>query len=105
MNKQSGKGKAKGKKDGEEKKGKAGGKENNEPKPAWKMQPPKDGEPTTKVVDGKTWHWCPNHNEWTIHPPSECRKGKSDSEKQGKQEKEKKKGGGKKAKELTMKVM
>jgi hypothetical protein len=27
-------------------------------------------------VDGKykVYHWCPNHLEWTIHKPSECKK-------------------------------
>ena len=45
---------------------------------AWKLIPPKDGEPPVKkvLIDGKTktYYWCPNHHEWTIHPPSECRK-------------------------------
>jgi hypothetical protein len=104
-NKQGGKGKGKGKRDGEERKGKGGGKENDKPKPAWKTQPPKDGEPKTKVMDGKTWHWCPHHNEWTVHPPAECRKRKANSEKSGKQEKGKKKDGKKKDRQLTLKVM
>jgi hypothetical protein len=45
---------------------------------AWKKVPPKDGEPHTKrmYVDGKykVYYWCPNHLEWTIHKPSECRR-------------------------------
>ena len=45
---------------------------------AWKKIPPKSGEPLTKrmSVDGKNkvYYWCPNHLEWTIHKPSECRR-------------------------------
>jgi hypothetical protein len=45
---------------------------------AWKKIPPKSGEPSTKKmnVDGKhkVYYWCPNHLEWTIHKPSECRR-------------------------------
>jgi hypothetical protein len=40
--------------------------------------PPKSGEPSTKRIysDGKhkTYHWCPYHNEWTIHTPAECKR-------------------------------
>jgi methionyl-tRNA formyltransferase len=25
----------------------------------------KSGEQTTKEVNGKVWHWCPNHKSWT----------------------------------------
>ena len=28
---------------------------------AWKKTPPKDGEPKTKTVDGKLFHWCIHH--------------------------------------------
>jgi hypothetical protein len=38
--------------------------------------PPKPGEPETKQVDGKTWHWCIHHMCWTLHKPTECRLGK-----------------------------
>jgi hypothetical protein len=45
---------------------------------AWKLIPPKDNEPTVKrvLVDGKTktYYWCPNHHQWTIHKPSECKR-------------------------------
>jgi hypothetical protein len=45
---------------------------------AWKKIPPKSGEPSTKrmYVDRKykVYYWCPNHLEWTIHKPSECKK-------------------------------
>jgi hypothetical protein len=43
---------------------------------AWKRVPPKSGEPSTKKMysDGKNkiYHWCPNHNQWTIHTAAEC---------------------------------
>jgi hypothetical protein len=39
---------------------------------AWKKVAPKEGEAKTKTVDGKKYHWCPNHKAWTIHSPSEC---------------------------------
>ena len=44
---------------------------------AWKLVAPASGEPTTKDVDSKTYHFCPNHNDgmggaWLIHLPSKC---------------------------------
>ena len=43
---------------------------------AWKLVPPASGEPTTKDVENKTYHFCPHHNDekgaWVIHLPSEC---------------------------------
>ena len=43
---------------------------------AWKLIPPESGEPTTKEVDKKTYHFCPHHNNgigaWVIHHPSKC---------------------------------
>ena len=43
----------------------------------WKLVKPRSGKPHTKVVDGKTYHWCPYHNDgkgkWVIHNVSECR--------------------------------
>jgi hypothetical protein len=43
---------------------------------AWKRVPPKAGEPSVKKVHAygksKTKYWCPYHNQWTIHSPSEC---------------------------------
>jgi hypothetical protein len=42
---------------------------------AWKAIPPKDGAPTTKIVDGKTYNFCLNHGEvgmWVIHELSAC---------------------------------
>jgi hypothetical protein len=38
---------------------------------AWKLIPPKDNEPSVKrmSVEGKskTYYWCPNHSQWTLH--------------------------------------
>jgi hypothetical protein len=42
-------------------------------KPDWMMKAPADGAPKKKTVDGKQYHWCPNHNCWTRHSPSECK--------------------------------
>jgi len=42
---------------------------------AWKLKPPGDGEPRTKVVNQKTYHFCPNHKEngmWVLHDPKDC---------------------------------
>jgi hypothetical protein len=45
---------------------------------AWKLIPPKDNDPPVKkvLIDGKakTYYWCLNHNQWTIHKPSECKR-------------------------------
>jgi hypothetical protein len=41
--------------------------------PAWMVVPPKAGEKQYQKVDGKDYHWCPNHNRWTRHRPSECK--------------------------------
>lgn len=41
---------------------------------AWKEVPPKEGEGKTKTVNGKEYHWCPNHEAWTLHTPKECKK-------------------------------
>jgi hypothetical protein len=44
---------------------------------SWKDIPPKEGEPKKKKFKGKTYYWCYNHKQWTIHKPEECRlKGK-----------------------------
>ena len=48
-------------------------KKNNDDKWAWKDVKPKDGAPTTKVVNGKTYHWCVHHKKWTLHKSEECR--------------------------------
>ena len=59
---------------------------------AWKLVPPEPGEPKTKEVNGKTYHFCMHHNDgkgaWVIHHPDKCdrretknHKGKSAEEK------------------------
>ena len=62
--------------------------QNKDKKYAWKLIPPKAGEPSVKSVldDGKrkTYHWCPYHNQWTIHSPSECKKLKGKGKKEKK---------------------
>ena len=39
--------------------------------PEWKKQAPKEGEPTTIVVDGCTYHWCTKclngQGMWAMH--------------------------------------
>jgi hypothetical protein len=43
---------------------------------AWKLVPPANGEPKTKEVNKKTYHFCPHHNDgaglWVIHHPNKC---------------------------------
>jgi hypothetical protein len=39
----------------------------------WFKVAPKSGEPISKEVNGKVWHWCPNHKSWTRHTASECK--------------------------------
>lgn len=41
--------------------------------PAWVYVQPKEGEKQTKSVEGKEYHWCPNHARWTRHKPSDCK--------------------------------
>ena len=55
------------------KKGKGKGKFKPEDRPAWMKTPPKDGEKQSKTVEGKEYHWCPDHESWTRHKPSECK--------------------------------
>jgi hypothetical protein len=33
---------------------------------------PAPGESKTKTFRKKTYHWCPNHEKWTIHTPEQC---------------------------------
>jgi hypothetical protein len=33
----------------------------------WKKEPPKEGEPRTKIVNNKTYNWCSKHLAWTFH--------------------------------------
>jgi hypothetical protein len=39
---------------------------------AWKLIPPTNGE-LNKVVNKKTYNWCPHHKAWTIHSPAQCK--------------------------------
>jgi hypothetical protein len=39
---------------------------------AWKAVAPTD-KSKTKVVNSKTYHWCPQHKAWTLHTAGECR--------------------------------
>jgi hypothetical protein len=40
--------------------------------PEWKKAVPSTGEPKSKKVNGKTYHWCPRHKMWTIHSSTDC---------------------------------
>jgi hypothetical protein len=40
---------------------------------AWKKTPPAAGEPRTKKIRNKTFHWCEHHMAWTMHKPDDCR--------------------------------
>jgi hypothetical protein len=42
-------------------------------KPKWMTVKPKDGEPNHKTVDNKKYWYCPNHEAWVRHSPSECK--------------------------------
>ena len=50
---------------------------------------PKQGEPHEKIVNGRNYYWCPNHQKhgmWATHKPAECsmKNGKSNREKENK---------------------
>jgi hypothetical protein len=69
------------KKKGTPKKGKS-----NDGKFAWKNVPPREGSPTTKQVEGKTYNFCPNHGDkgmWVIHDISECKARRQSSSSSG----------------------
>ena len=54
----------------------AAGKPTNKPKgwqKEWQKVKPKKGDPQTKTVKGKVYHWCVHHQAWTIHNPNECK--------------------------------
>ena len=40
---------------------------------AWKKVPPNAGEPLTKKIKTKDFHWCKHHMAWTVHLPTDCR--------------------------------
>jgi hypothetical protein len=37
------------------------------------LKAPEEGEPQKKVVDGKEYSWCPKHNSYGRHDPTECK--------------------------------
>ncbi len=60
-----------------------------------KRDKPKDGEPTTIVVEGKKFHWCDGGNgahkpKWVVHDPKDCRGNKDTGTKTQVQTEEKK---------------
>ena len=44
----------------------------NDHKWAWKKIPPSDQDPKEKKVEGRTYHWCTNHQAWTLYKSSDC---------------------------------
>ena len=42
-------------------------------KDAWKSIPPTNDAKLTKENNGKTFHWCKNHEAWVSHFPKDCR--------------------------------
>ncbi len=45
---------------------------------AWKAVAPTD-KSKSKVVNNKTYHWCPGHKAWTLHTAAECRRAGKES--------------------------
>jgi hypothetical protein len=39
----------------------------------WLTDAPKSGDPTTKTVDGREWHFCSKHKKWGAHKSSDCK--------------------------------
>ena len=63
------------KRDNKKQKGKQSdksGRKRYEPEP-WMYKPPKDNDPKEKQYNGKTWHWCKNHEKWVTHRPEDCK--------------------------------
>jgi hypothetical protein len=58
---------------GTEKKGERTKKQYQKKNKAWKRVPPQAGEPLTKQIRNKDFHWCVHHMAWTVHLPSNCR--------------------------------
>jgi hypothetical protein len=52
---------------------KTNGKEFQKKDEAWKKTPPAAGEPRTKKIRNKVFHWCEHHMAWTMHKADECR--------------------------------
>jgi hypothetical protein len=58
---------------GTDKKGDGTKKQRQKKDKAWKRLPPQAGEPLTKQIRNKDFHWCVHHMAWTVHWPSDCR--------------------------------
>jgi hypothetical protein len=58
---------------GTDKKGDGTKKQRQKKDEAWKRVPPQAGEPLTKQIKNKDFHWCVHHMAWTIHRPTDCR--------------------------------
>jgi hypothetical protein len=41
--------------------------------PAWMSETLKPGDPTTKTVDGREWHYCSKHKKWGSHKTPDCK--------------------------------
>jgi hypothetical protein len=54
-------------------KAKKGRKQQQKQQEPWKKEPPKEGEPLTKIVNNKTYNWCSHHQAWTFHTEADCR--------------------------------
>jgi hypothetical protein len=76
---------------------------------AWKLQPPKKGEPQKKTVtiNGKDYiyHWCNHHRKWTIHHPKDCMLVNKDKDNKSKNTGKEKKEKSTDKEEPTLKVM
>ncbi len=67
--------------------------------PTWMTKAPKSGQPATKTVDGKTYHWCEGggpkgkgHSpRWVIHSPSDCKARKNSEEDKSESDEDEKK--------------
>ena len=51
----------------------------NNSRTGWKITAPQKGDPWSKTVNGKLFHWCKYHNFWsTQHNSNNCRKGEKE---------------------------
>lgn len=51
----------------------------NSSRTGWKITAPQKGDPWSKTVNGKLFHWCKYHNFWsTQHNSNNCRKGEKE---------------------------
>lgn len=47
--------------------------DSDDPRFAWKKVAPAEGDPKSKVVNGKTYHFGCRHKAWVLHKPEDCR--------------------------------